>query len=80
MMIKNIYKTISLIGISLILSACGPQGEAVIEHSCTLNGNGIGSCEFSNKGTAEGSKCVTFNVQKFDQGEFGTPDVNPKTY
>ncbi len=69
MMIKNIYKITSLIGISLILLACGPQGEAVIEHSCTLNGNGIGSCEFSNKGTAEGSKCVTFNVQKFDQGE-----------
>ena len=53
----------------LLITGCGPQGEPDLSSSCTLNGNGLGKCEFMNSGTAEGSMCTSFTVEKFDQSQ-----------
>lgn len=49
-----------------VLVACSEP--AAIEENCTANGRGDVSCEFSNKGEAEGSKCVNIVLKNTGYG------------
>tara|TARA_B100001250_G_C19217973_1_gene536576 strand:- start:51 stop:521 length:471 start_codon:yes stop_codon:yes gene_type:complete len=68
-MINKILMKGSLVICLFTITACGPQGEPDLSSSCTLNGNGLGKCEFMNSGTAEGSMCTSFSVEKFDTSQ-----------
>mgnify|MGYP001353228413 CR=1 FL=1 len=58
---------LSAIFLPIFLISCN-QGTPDITYSCTLNGQGNAYCEFQNNGTAEGSVCVNFMVEKFNAG------------
>jgi len=44
---------------ALALIGCG---QSKIEHSCLMNGHGVGSCSFTNTGKAAGSECGKVQV------------------
>jgi len=57
---KRLIMTLALAAMAM---GCG---NADIKEDCTVNGYGAGKCSFSNTGDAEGSKCISIDVFRYE--------------
>lgn len=75
-----------LIIIATLIGAISGCGDSKIETSCSMNGLGRGSCQFTNTGTGSGSVCGKIVAQKnfgdrntSETWEFCSGKVNPSS-
>lgn len=79
-------RTPQAVVLTVALAACEkePEGEPSITDECSMDGNGSGSCMFTNLGTAAGTQCGKIHVtnkagESAASGTFCSGDLAPKS-